>query len=103
MNQRPLFVPLKTEWYEAFAAGRKTEELRLYGTRWNERSCAIGRPVVLSKGYGKKDRLAGQIGHFYCRRGTQFSAEHQDAIRAVYGTLDVEIACIGITSLKRAS
>lgn len=27
---KPLFIPLKTEYYQAFEEGTKTEELRLY-------------------------------------------------------------------------
>lgn len=60
----PLFIPLKTAYFEAFRAGTKTIEFRLYGPRWNERTCPVGRPVVLSKGYGKRDRLQGVITEF---------------------------------------
>ena len=49
--EKPLFVPLKTEWFRAFAAGAKTTEFRLYGPRWNEATCVPGRQVTLSHGY----------------------------------------------------
>lgn len=55
---RPLFIPLKTEYFQAFADGSKREELRRYGPRWNERTCCVGRDVVLSKGYSKQARKA---------------------------------------------
>jgi hypothetical protein len=58
---KALFIPLNTEPYEAFKAGSKTIEWRIYGARWNERTCTPGRPVILSKGYGKKHRLAGVV------------------------------------------
>lgn len=61
---KSLFIPLKTEHFEAFRAGTKTVEYRPYGARWNERTCAVGRPVVLSKGYGKAHRLAGRVAEF---------------------------------------
>lgn len=48
---RPLFVPLKTEHFRAFACGEKQTEYRAYGPRWNERTCIPGRPVTLSHGY----------------------------------------------------
>ena len=54
---KPLFIPLKSKYYEEFKSGEKTEELRLYGDRWNEKTCFIGRKIVLSKGYGKQERL----------------------------------------------
>lgn len=59
-----LFIPLKKEYFEAFERGEKTEEYRIYGPRWNERTCAIGRPVVLSCGYGKARRLRGVVVSF---------------------------------------
>ena len=59
-----LFVPLRREWFEAFEKGHKTFEYRPYGPRWNERTCAIGRRVTLSLGYGKQRRLRGTIVSF---------------------------------------
>lgn len=55
---KPLFVPLKTAYYERFKAGTKTYELRRGSDkRWGGKHCRNGRPAVLSKGYGKRDRL----------------------------------------------
>lgn len=61
---KPLFIPLKREYFEAFAEGRKVVEYRRYGARWNERTCRNGRPVVLSLGYGKHRRLRGEVTGF---------------------------------------
>lgn len=60
-----LFIPLKTEYFEAFKAGTKRTEYRVYGPRWNERTCTVGRPVVLSKGYGRTHRLQGEVTAFW--------------------------------------
>lgn len=57
----PLFVPLKTEWFDRFASGEKTVEWRLFGKRWNRETCIAGRAIILSKGYGKYARLHGTI------------------------------------------
>lgn len=97
---KPLFIPLKSEYYEAFKDGSKREELRIYGKRWNEKTCPVGRKVVLSKGYGKQNRLKGRIWRFYKQRGTLFGKNYKAAILDVYGTLDIDIACISITDLK---
>ncbi|MGC8520184.1 MAG: hypothetical protein ACP5P4_16965 [Steroidobacteraceae bacterium] len=51
MSDKPLFVPLKTQYFRAFEAGIKTIEYRRAGPLWNERRCWIGRPVTLSHGY----------------------------------------------------
>lgn len=51
MSAKPLFVPLKGEWFDQFADGTKTVEYRKYGPGWNERTIYAGRPVILSKGY----------------------------------------------------
>ncbi|OPY72466.1 MAG: hypothetical protein A4E63_01209 [Syntrophorhabdus sp. PtaU1.Bin050] len=61
---KPLFIPLKREHFESFESGAKTTEFRQYGPRWNERTCIVGRPVILSLGYGKQRRLKGVITAF---------------------------------------
>lgn len=100
---KPLFIPLKTEYYEAFADGTKTEELRLYGPRWHEETCFIGREVVLSKGYGKKNRMTGRIWKFKKQHGSLFGSNYKIAIMMVYGTLDIDIACISINEIEPCS
>lgn len=62
MINRPLFVPLRTEWFEAFRVGRKSVEWRVYGPRWNHRVVRPGRAVVLSHGYSGA-RLYGRVVH----------------------------------------
>jgi len=96
---KPLFLSLKTEYYEAFANGTKTHEMRRYGrgrSQYNEDNCPIGRAVTLSKGYGKKHRMQGEVVSFEKRHGSTFGHADQAAILDVYGTLDVLIADIGI-------
>jgi hypothetical protein len=61
---KPLFIPLKREYFEAFKAGTKLEEFRPYGRRWNERTCVVGRPVVISLGYGRAHRMVGVVSAF---------------------------------------
>lgn len=97
---KALFIPLNTKYFEAFADGSKTEELRLYGPRWNKGTCKVDREVVLSKGYGKHARMKGKIWKFKKQHGTLFGSAYKAAIQDVYGTLDVEIACISIADLK---
>lgn len=58
---KPLFVPLASDPYDSFEAGNKTVEVRQYGPRWNARTVKPGRPAILSKGYGKKNRLARTV------------------------------------------
>lgn len=94
--QKPLFVPLKTEYYRAFENGEKREELRAYGPRWNETVCTVGRAVTLSHGYGLKERMSGKIWKFKRQHGTTFGSTYQAAILKCFGTLDIWIACIGI-------
>lgn len=98
---KPLFIPLKTEPFEAFADGSKGDELRRYGPRWNEQTCTVGREVVLSHGYGRSRRLRGRIWKFKRQHGSLFGSTYKAAILKHYGTLDVEIAVISITDLSR--
>lgn len=93
---KALFIPLKREYFEAFKRGDKTEEFRRHGPRWNEQTCTPGRPVVLSLGYGKANRLQGVISHFYLSRGHALQGFQRIALRACYGTIDIDVACIGI-------
>lgn len=58
---KPLFIPLNSAPFDAFRKGEKKVEYRSYGPRWNEQTCVVGRPVVLSRGYGKQARLTGTI------------------------------------------
>lgn len=82
---KPLFIALRTEWYEAFRSGKKTVEYRRYGPSWNEKTCPPGRPVILSKGYSKHSRMTGRI--------TKFQRKVMDT--EIYGR-GVLIACIHI-------
>ena len=55
---KPIFIPLKREYFEAFATRTKREEFRPEGPRWNARTCVPGRPVVLSLGYAEPTKTA---------------------------------------------
>ena len=96
LETKPLFIPLKTEPFEAFRCGEKTEELRRYGPCWNAHTCYPGRLVVLSKGYGKQSRLRGRVIAFKHQWGDTFGSRYKAAIKEHFGTLDLEIACIRI-------
>lgn len=93
-KDKPLFVPLKTEYYEAFVSGEKKFEYRRHGPGWNAHTCQVGRPVTISKGYGREHRRSGIITSFEVILGS--NAPNPDQVHAVYGTTDIEIAKIGI-------
>ncbi len=60
MSNKPLFIPLKAEYFNAFKNGTKVTEYRLYGPKWHEKTVFSGRPVILSKGYSG-ERLTGTV------------------------------------------
>jgi len=93
-EEKPLFVALKSEHYEAFESGIKTDEYRLYGKRWNERTCRIGRAVTLSKGYGKQNRLHTSVKGFEKVDPKNLIPFDRAAILDCFGTLDKPIAKI---------
>ena len=62
--EKPLFIPLKTQWFRQFESGYKTIEYRAYGPRWNERVCRPGREAIISHGYGKSERLRRRVTKF---------------------------------------
>ena len=91
-REKPLFVPLKAQYFAQFADGTKTTEYRQRGPRWNAATCRVGRRVILSRGYGKGARLTGVIVGF-----------HYDTIPSkipgwleCYGPGAGDAACIGI-------
>lgn len=92
MRGPPLFIPLKTQYFEAFKNGTKDTEFRVYGPRWNEDTCFVGRRVTLSKGYGKHERMSGQVTAF------KFSSEptRTASWRDCYGDSKKLAACITI-------
>lgn len=92
MHDRPLFIPLKAEFYDAFLSGTKTTEYRRHGPGWNAKTCTVGRRVVLSKGYGKAHRVTGTIVGFLVSTAPTYT----DAWRACYGCTGGEAACITI-------
>lgn len=74
---KPLYLVLARVHFEAFLDGSKSFEIRRYGTRYNERTCAIGREVLLQLGYSRI-RAAGRILWFAARdRGDVPEAAHQ--------------------------
>lgn len=92
-GEAPLFIPLKTCYFEQFANGTKTVEYRRYGRGWNHDTCRVGRPVVISKGYGKYSRLTGQIVTFHVSHNPQTIPGWSDC----YGhDGNAQAACIGI-------
>ncbi len=96
---KPLFIPLYAEYYKRFKEGTKTEELRKYGPRWNEKTCIPERKVILSKGYGKQNRLAGNISYFKKLRAKELKGQHKIDIEAL-NLLDSYIAVIGIKNIE---
>lgn len=93
---KPLFIPLKSEYYKLFELRLKKAELRKYGSRWNEKTCAIGREVVLSNGYGKKNRMTGRIVDFKKIPSIELGTFSKRSVLEVYGTLNIDIAMISI-------
>lgn len=89
---KPLFIPLKGEFYDAFCDGSKDTEYRLYGPRWNEKTCPTGRQVVISRGYGISHRRTGLV------IGFEASDEptKTEAWRKCYGAKNGKAACIRI-------
>lgn len=97
---KPLFIPLKREYFEAFKRGDKQQEFRKHGPRWNAKNCTVGRPVVLSLGYGKAHRLHGVITDFSVTGFWAMQGYQRIAMRSIYGAGDFDIACIGIQLAK---
>lgn len=82
---RPLFIPLMREHFEAFDRGDKHVEFRIYGPRWNEKTCYAGREAVLSLGYGKHRRLNRTIASFGKLDIEGMTPAHKQILKGLYG------------------
>ena len=100
MPEKALFLPLKSTYFAAFAAGEKQVEYRKAGGRWNANTCAVGRPVVLSNGYGKGQRLEGTISAYEERLPAELGPEYEDWAVACDMAAGQKIACIHIHNIK---
>lgn len=96
VTPKPLFIPLMKEYYRLFESRIKKAELRKYGSKWNEKTCAIGREVILSNGYGKKNRMRGRVVDFKKIPAIGLGTFSKRSVLEVYGTLDIDIAMISI-------
>lgn len=59
---KPLFLPLKGLYFDLFADGRKTWELRQQVGGWNTNQLYTARGLTLSYGYGTKHRIPSLVG-----------------------------------------
>lgn len=99
-DEKPLFVPLKKEYYLKFEAGTKDTEYRLYGPRWNEEVCRIGRLAVISNGYGNYNRMNGVVAGFKVVNGLTLPADLQESLKALFPTVNADIACVTFGELE---
>lgn len=79
MTEKPLFIPLRTQWFREFEAGTKDTEYRAYGPRWNENTCRVGRKATISHGYSGK-RLERVVESF----AVLDFADAPEAARSIY-------------------
>lgn len=93
MTVKPFFLPLNGEYYLKFKDGSQDCEIRPDGHRaWNEKNIYPGRPIRLSYGYGKKDRMLRTIAAVVAGPPEQAFAGvpqwHIDAVEQIYGKRD---------------
>ena len=91
MSEKPLFIPLRGQFFDAFKAGTKTTEYRRRGRQWTAEHCQIGRRVILSRGYSG-ERLHGTVAGFHYH----LLPEHLPGWVECYGHGSGDAACIMI-------
>lgn len=87
MNDKALFIPLMAKYYDAFIRGDKDTEYRLHGKRWNLKTCYSGRQVILSRGYGKQNRVTGAIEDVYVAPSQALPGLLKLSLREIYGDI----------------
>lgn len=98
---KPLFIPLHAHWFDQFAAGTKTTEYRKFGGRWNANTCYPGRPVLLSNGYSKRNRLSGEIAAANRVWAKNLPDDVRRAVKDIFGTDDIALMAITMRDLKK--
>ncbi|MGK7903867.1 MAG: hypothetical protein AB4352_21170 [Hormoscilla sp.] len=97
---KPIFIPLKSEYYQTFLNGSKRIEYRRAGVgQFTLAKCIPGREVTLSKGYSKRDRIKGTIVRSWIERHKHPTG----AIAACYGTEQIDIIAIEIAVDRTSS
>lgn len=97
---KPIFIPLKSEYYQAFLDGSKRIEYRRAGVgQFTLAKCTPGRDVTLSKGYGRRDRIRGTV----VRSWIEHHEHPAGAIAACYGHQPIDIIAIEITVDRTSS
>ena len=89
---KPIFIPLKRQYFEAFRSGRKRIEYRKVGGQFTEANCSPGREVTLSLGYGTRNRFRGTVLRSWVKHHDRPTGEIADC----YGTEPIEILAIEI-------
>lgn len=101
MSEKPLFIPLNTEYFNAFKSGDKEYEVRKASDkRWGARHCRIGRAVTLSKGYGKYERLSGVVSSFETLPVSSLPSDLQRPFIELYGVKETFASVIGVSGLS---
>lgn len=101
IENKPLFVALKTKFYEQFKYGLKRYELRKLNSNFNAQTCKIGKAVILSKGYGNHERLGCYITSYKEVNGSDLPLNMQKSAREVYGTATLRFAIIGLSKPRK--
>ena len=90
---KPIFIPLKSQYFEDFKNGSKRIEYRRAGVgQFTLAKCTPGREVTLSKGYGTRDRIRGTVVRSWIERHEYPTG----AIAQCYGTEPIDIIAIEI-------
>ena len=100
-HDKPLFIPLKTEYYEKFERGEKTKEFRRGSDkRWSAKHCYEGRAAVLSKGYGKQSRLDAVVAKHELLPLYMLAQSNISDFIACYGPDEKTVNVISFKSIK---
>lgn len=89
---KPIFIPLKREYYNAFKSGHKQIEYRRVGGQFTKANCTPGREVTLSLGYGSRNRIKGTV----LRSWIEHHEHPTGPIADCYGTEPIDILAIQI-------
>lgn len=95
-SDKALFIPLNTEHYDKFDSGEKDTEYRILGPRWNLDCIWVGRKVTISKGYGKQNRIKGEVKHLKVIKRRYLPESVQADLDKIYSEDKIDVICITV-------
>ena len=91
-----LEIKVFEKYFEQWIDRKKKYEMRIYGEKWNEKTCRVGKKAIIRCGSKGLSSVSGVISGFSVVEACDLPQSDQDTIKEIWGTIDLTMACIEI-------